>query len=164
MLDSSYKNKENAIEEVVYNFLKDCDPVEMIQDITETFLMIGMMPKNVKLSIEDKPFVFQVMEKRIEHCFTFKIIDERVLLALSIWAESAGSAILYLWYIQAWCFKNNVKEIDFGTLGVRIFPRGIFSEKDLKSVWENQKVQKSGMASDNLIDYNIAGSSIQFLD
>jgi hypothetical protein len=164
MLDSSYKNKENAIEEVVYNFLKDCDPVEMIQDITETFLMIGMMPKNVKLSIEDKPFVFQVMEKRIEHCFTFKIIDERVLLALSIWAESAGSAILYLWYIQGWCFKNNIKEIDYETLGIRIFPRGIFSEKDLKSVWENQKIQKKGMESDNLIDYANAGLSIQFLD
>jgi len=164
MLDNSYKNKENAIEEVVYNFLKDCDPVEMIKDITETFLMIDMMPKNVKLSIEDKPFVFQVMEKRIEHCFTFKIIDERVLLALSIWAESAGSAILYLWYIQGWCFKNNIKEIDYETLGIRIFSRGIFSEKDLKSVWENQKVQHKGMESDNLIDYANAGLSIQFLD
>jgi len=164
MLDSSYRNRENAIEEVVYDFLKDCDPVEMTQQTTETFLMIGMMPKNVKLKTEEKPFVFQVMEKRVKHCFTFKFTDERALLALSIWAESAGVAITYLWYIQAWCFKNNVKEVDFETLGLRIFPRGIFSEKDLKSVWDNQKVEHKGMESDNLIDYSVAGLSIQFLN
>jgi hypothetical protein len=47
---------------------------------------------------------------------------------------------------------------------LRIFPRGIFSEKDLKSVWDNQKVEHKAMESDNLIDYNVAGLSIQFLN
>jgi hypothetical protein len=164
MLDSSYKNRENAIEEVVYDFLKDCDRVPMTEETTGTFLMIGMMPKNVKLKTEEKPFVFQVMEKRVVHRFTFKFTDERALLAISIWAETAGVAILYLWYIQAWCFKNNVREVDFETLGLKIFPMGIFSEKDLKSVWDNQKVEKKGMESDNLIDYAVAGLSIQFLN
>jgi hypothetical protein len=164
MLDNSFKKRENAIEEVFYDFLKDCTLVEMTQETLETLLMIGMMPKNVKLKIEDKPFLFQLIEKRIEHCFTFKVIDERVLLALSIWAESAGNAVMYLWYIQGWCFKNNIKEVDFDTLGMKIFPRGIFSQKDLKSAWDNQKVQKSGMESDNLIDYAMAGISIQFLN
>jgi hypothetical protein len=50
------------------------------------------------------------------------------------------------------------------TLGMRIFPRGVFSEKDLKSVWDNQKVEHNGMESDNLVDYNVAGLSIQFLN
>ena len=164
MLDSSYKNRENAIEEVVYDFLKDCELVEMTQETTENFLMIGMMPNNVKLKTEEKPFIFQIIEKRVEHCFTFKFTDERALLAFSIWCESVGDAITYLWYIQAWCFKNQVKEVDFETLGLRIFPMGIFSKKDLKTVWENQKVQKTGMESDNLVDYNVAGLSIQFLN
>lgn len=164
MLDNSYTNRENAIEEVVYDFLKDCTLVEMTKETTETFLMIGMMPKNAKLKQEDKPFLFQLMDKRIEHCFTFKVTDERVLLALSMWAESAGNAVMYLWYIQGWCFKNNVREVDFETLGMKIFPFGIFSHKDLKSVWDNQKVQKKGMQSDNLIDYAVAGLSIQFLN
>jgi ABC-type metal ion transport system substrate-binding protein len=164
MLDISFRKKENGIEEVVYDFLKDCTLVELTQETTETFLMIGMMPKNLKLKTEDTPFLVQVMEKRIEHCFTFKVIDERVLLALSIWAESAGSAIIYLWYVQGWCFKNKVKEVDFEIFSTRIFPMGIFSEKDLKSVWEKQKVQKNGMESDNLIDYAVAGLSIQFLN
>lgn len=164
MLDSSYKNRENAIEQVVYDFLKDCELVEMTQEITETFLMIGMMPINVKLKTEEKPFIFQIIEKRVEHCFTFKFTDERALLIISIWARGAGVAIIYLWYIQAWCFKNNVKDVDFKTLGSRIFPTGVFSDKDLNTVWENQKVQKIGMESDNLVDYNVAGLSIQFLN
>jgi len=164
MLDASYKNREQGIEEVVYNFLKDCEPVEMDNKTTETLLIIGMMPKNVKLKTEEKPFVFQIMEKRIAHCFTYKITDERALLAISVWAESAGTSILYLWYIQGWCFKNNVREVDFETLTLRIFPRGIFSEKDLKSAWENQKVEHNNMDSDNLVDYTISGLSIQFLN
>lgn len=164
MLDNSYTSRENAIEEVVYDFLKDCEPALMSEDDTKTFLMIGMMPKDVKLPNDDKPFLFQIIEKRVPYCFTFKITDERAILAISMWARSAGVAILYLWYIQAWCFKNNVKEIDFETLGLRIFPLGIFSEKDLKSVWDNQKVHKKGMESDNLIDYGVAGLSIQFLN
>jgi len=164
MLDSSYITKENAIEEVIYDFLKYCEPVPMSDDATRAYLMIGMMPKDVKLPDEEKPFIFKIIEKRLEHHFTFKITDQRATLAISVWARSAGTAILYLWYIQAWCFKNNVKEIDFETLGMQIFPLGIFSEKDLKSVWDNQKVQKKGMESDNLIDYGVAGLSIQFLN
>jgi hypothetical protein len=162
MVDNSNTNRENAIEEVVTNFLKDCTLVEMTQETTENFLLIGTMPKTIKFKQEDKPFVFQLMEKRIEHCFTFKVSDERVLLALSIWAENAGDSVLYLWYIQAWCFKNNVKEVDFETLGMKIFPFGIFSHKDLKSVWDNQKIKTKGMQSDNLVDYATAGLSIQF--
>ena len=48
---------------------------------------------------------------------------------------------------------------------MRIFPRGIFSKEDLKSVWDNQKLKTNSMSeSDNLIDYNVAGLSIQFLN
>ena len=164
MLDTSYKNRQNAIEEVIYDFLKDCNRVEMSNEVSELYMLIGLMSKDVKLSTEEKPFIFQVMEKRVENCFTFRFTDERALLALSIWAENAGVSIIYLWYIQAWCFKNNVREVDFETLGLKIFPTGIFSEENLKSVWDNQKIEKSGMESDNLIDYNVAGLSIQFLN
>lgn len=164
MLDSSYKNKENAIEEVVYDFLKDCDLVPMSEDTTEAFLMVSRLPKNIKVPPEGRTFIFQIIEKRVEHCFTFKFTDERVLLALSLWAKNPANAITYLWYIQAWCFKNQVKEVDFDTFCYRIFPTGIFCEKDLKSVWENQKVQRKGMESDNLTDYDVAGISIQFLN
>jgi hypothetical protein len=164
MLDNSYKNKENAIEEVVYGFLNKCEFEELSKDVFELSIMIGMMPKGINLPKEDKSYIFQIIEKRVEHCFSFKFIDERAILLLSICAETAGKAILYLWYIQCWCFKKNVKEVDMEILGLEIFPRGIFSEKDLKTVWELQKIEKKGMESDNLIDYNFAGSSIQFLN
>ena len=133
MLDNSYKNRENAIEEVVYDFLKDCELVEMSKDIAKTYLMIGLMPRHAKLSIEEKPFIFKVIEKRVENSFTFKFTDERALLVISILAETAGVAIIYLWYIQAWCFKNNVTEVDFETLGLKIFPMGIFSKPKSKA-------------------------------
>jgi hypothetical protein len=164
MLDNSHKNRQNAIEEVLYGFLKDCKPVEMSDEVTELVLMIGLMAKNVKIPQAEKPFIFQLIEKRVEHCFTFKFTDERAILLLSVWTERAGVAVTYLWYIQAWCFKNNVTEVDFETLCLRVFPRGIFSEKDIESVWDNQKIEKSGMESDNLVDYNTAGLSIQFIN
>lgn len=162
MLDFSYTEKESAIEEIVYDFLKDCNLVPMTQETAETFMMIGLMPSNVKLKTEEKPFVFRVMEKRVEYCFTFRFTDERALLALSIWAESAGVAITYLWYIQGWCFKHNVRDVDFDTICSRIFPMGIFSEEDLCVAWSKQKVNSKNMRSDNLLDYGKAGLSIQF--
>lgn len=163
MLDNSYTNKENAIEEVVYDFLKDCRRVEMSEEATQMYLEIGMMPKNMKLLNQHKPDVFQVIEKRMERVFTFKVADERVLLLITLFSQTAGFAMLYLWYIQAWCFKNNVREVDFETFGIRIFPLGFFSEKDLQSAWENQKVKRFDTEeSDNLIDYGVAGLSIQF--
>lgn len=164
MLDNSYTNRENGIEEVVYDFLKDCELVEMSKEVTEMYIEIGMMPKFMKLQKEHKPHIFQILEKRLPYSFTFKITDERVLLVITLLSESAGNAMLYLWYIQAWCFKNNVQEVDFETFGLRIFPTGVFSDKDLQSVWENQKVKRDNMDdSDNLIDYNQASLSIQFL-
>lgn len=164
MLDNSYTKRENAIEEVVYDFLKDCERVQMSEEANKMFLEIGMMPKNIKLLNQHKPQVFQIIEKKVEHYFTFKVTDERVFLLITLFSETAGFAMLYLWYIQAWCFKNNVREVDFEILGMKIFPNGFFSEKDLMSAWENQKVQRFDVGeSDNLIDYNVAGLSIQFL-
>ena len=163
MLDRTFIEKENAIEEIVYDFLKERRLVEMSNEISEAFLSVAMIPNGTKIAKEDKFFIYQVMEQRVEHCFTFKITDDRVYLTLSLWADGVGTTILYLWYIQGWCFHNNIKEVDFQILCMKIFPFGIFSEKDLKEVWDKQKVDKGGdFGSDNLVDYNKAGSSIQF--
>ena len=165
MLGFSYTKKETAIEEILYDFLKNRSRAEMSEDVCETYLTIGMTPKNLQIPNSEKPFLFQIIEKRVEHCFTFKFIDQRAILAVCLWAESAGNAIMYLWFIQAWCFKNNVKQIDFETLGTKIFPMGIFSKKDLSEVWKSQKVSPDGkntIYETNLVDYNLAGSSIQF--
>jgi hypothetical protein len=164
MLDASYKNREQGIEEVVYNFLKDCEPAPMSNDVSELFLKLAIAGNDFKIPQNEKPFLYQLIEKRVKHSFTFKFTDDRAILTLVLWAESAGNAILYLWYIQGWCFKNNVREVDFETLGSKIFHMGIFSEKDLKSAWDNKKVKHTNMGSDNLVDYNLSGLSIQFLD
>ena len=134
MLEASYATKENAIEEIVYDFLKNQNKSPMSDEMVELFIKIGLMPKNLEIHKKDKPFIFQIIEKRMEHCFTFKFTDYKAILALCVWTESIGNVILYLWYIQAWCFKNNVKEVSFETLGMKIFPYGIFSEDILHSV------------------------------
>ncbi len=162
MLDFNYTTQENAIEEVFYNFLKGCTPEPLTPANTETLAYLTLIPKDVKFSIEEKPFVFQIIEKRVEHCFTFKFTDERAIMALCLSCESAGQAIMLLWYIQGWCFTHGKKEVDLLTLCVEIFPRGFFSEEDLHTAWDKQKVDSKNMMSDNLLDYNKAGSSIQF--
>ena len=162
MLDINYTTQENAIEEVFYNFLKDCQTEPLSENLSDSLTYLNMIPIEVKFSKEEKNFIFQIIEKRVENCFTFKFTDERAIMALCLWCESAGKAIMYLWYIQAWCFKNNKKEINLTNLWIDIFPNGLFYEKDLETVWEKQKVEHSYMGSDNLIDYGIAGLSIQF--
>jgi hypothetical protein len=165
MLSNSYTKKPNAIEEVVYDFLKDCNLVPLSDKNSETLVQVCLMPKDFKIPKKDKFFLFQLIEKRVEHCFTFKFTDERAIIALAFFAESAGNAIIYLWYIQGWCFKNNVREVDLDVLCGRIFAWGIFSEEDLKTVWDKQKVKRDSkfvLSSDNLLDYDLAGQSIQF--
>lgn len=164
MLDFNYTEKEDAIEEVFYNFLKGCTPEPLTPPNGETLAYLTLIPKDVKFLIDEKPFVFQVIEKRVEHCFTFRFTDERAIMALCLFCESAGKAVMALWYLQGWCFKNNRKEIDLTTLCVEIFPIGFFSEEDLHTAWDKQKVDSKNMMSDNLLDYNKAGSSIQFKD
>lgn len=163
MLDSSYKEKENAIEEVIYDFLKNCEMSEMSEQCEKMFLEIGMLPENIILPDVVKPLIFKMLEIRLEHCFTFKVIDERVLLVITLISKNIDVAMIYMWYIQGWCFKNNVTKIDFETLKTNIFPLGFFSDKDLNTVLENQKVQGMNFL-ENLVDCNIAGISIQFLE
>ena len=161
MLDASYTEKENAIEEIVYNSLKDKNFSELSEEDADFFISVSLLSKRFRPLEKDKFPLFQIIERRVEHCFTFKFIDQRAILILCAWTKTAGNAILYLWYIQGWCFKNNVREVDLETLSTRIFPRGIFSEDTLKSVWIKQKVRKNELEQ-NLIDYNVAGSSIQY--
>lgn len=68
--------------------------------------------------------------------------------------------MLYLWFIQYWCHKNDRSEIDFVDFSERIFPRGFPSEKDLFKIWGNQKVSGGGLGLINLVDYPNAGLSI----
>lgn len=135
----------------------------MDEELTKT-LMSVYMAKGLNIPDKEKPFLFQVIEKRLKYCFTIKIEDQRLILFLCALAESPGSAIMYLWYLQYWCFINDVKELNLELFCEKIFPMGFFSKTDLSKIWDLQKVSSTRKenGSDNLVDYASAGMSIQY--
>jgi len=76
-------------------------------------------------------------------------------------SKVAGNAILYVTYLQYLCKKNNIKELSFNDFA-KFFADGFFSNEDLSNTWTSQKVDcdSKSMASDNLIDYSTALTSI----
>lgn len=164
MLDFDVTKKEDSIEELVCNPMREMKKTTMDDELFSLLLGLSTAKVDKRIPQDEKPFIFQLIEKRILACFTFSISDDRAILVLCMVAVSPGKAVMYLWYIQWWCFTNNVQEVDFTTLCSRIFPNGFFCEEDLKTVWDNQKVKRpaGSMCSDNLLDYGKAGFSIQF--
>ena len=57
------------------------------------------------------------------------------------------------------CRKNGITNLDCATLSIKIFPEGLFHDKDLDDVWQKQKVERLNdgtFSSDNLVDYPTA--------
>lgn len=103
-------------------------------------------------------FQMQVFLKRLEHLAKMKI-SLGAFLIIAIHLESAGSAVMYAYYIFHKLPKNcfiGVEEVDS-----KLFPWGFFSEEQLKAMWDEQKVKPNdGLdectcygAPDNLLDY-----------
>ena len=163
MLENYETNYPKAIEIHLCAKMDSLKRFPMDNDLGMTLAQLLLCPKGeLNIPQKEKPFLYQLIEKRIEHCFTFKIDDARLILFIAALSESAGTAVMYLWYLQWWCFRNSVEVIDLNIFCQRIFPMGFFSKEDLQKVWDGQKVKRDGMASDNLVDYFNAGISIQF--
>lgn len=152
-----------AIEEIVCLKMKDLKQIPMNDSWTEMLILLAAAGKKIPKTLEsEKPFLVQVIEKRMKHCFTFKINDDRLYIFLAVITTRPGPAMLYLWYLQWWCFTHNVKELDLDMF-CEIFPWGFPSDDDLHKIWDSQKVStKERGGSDNLVDYASAGESIQF--
>jgi hypothetical protein len=156
-LDYSY----NSIEDLFYKPLKEKQKEPMSSDLSGTFIHLGLA-KGLDIPKEEKPFLYQLIEKRLEHVFTFKMTEPRAILLICAVAESAGNAIMYLWYLQGWCKENNVRELDFDLISTRIFPMGFFPQSTLQAAWDAQKVKIQDSFTDNLLDYTIFGKTLQF--
>lgn len=156
----------NAIENYICKPLDDIKKIKktpMSQEDAEIFGMLCLsspIPLN-EIKDSEKPFLCKLIEKRIEHCYTFRITDSRVILMLAQVSKVAGNAILYVTYLQYLCKKNNIKELSFNDFA-KFFADGFFSNEDLSNIWTSQKVDfdSKSMASDNLIDYSTALKSI----
>lgn len=164
MLIYETTNQTDAIEKHVAIPMSKLKPHACDQETTMLILNMLAMRGNITIPTEDKPFLFQLIEKRLS-LYSFKINDDRLILLLTYVSKTAGVAILYLWYLQWWCKKNDVRELNLDKACTQIFPWGFFTESDLQAIWDGQKVQKPNdnpMYSDNLVDYGKSGYSIQF--
>lgn len=159
MLDFNVTEQDNSIEEL---FAKEFEKTEKypMDDFTTEMLVKLTLSKNTSYAIPEgeKPFLYKLMEKRIEVLHDFEL-DERTLLFLCCICKSAGVSVMYIWYLQYKSKKRNIKEISLESF-CEIFPVGFPSEDDLHRIWDNQKVLVKGMGSDNLLDYPYAGKSL----
>jgi len=163
MLPNEVTTQPDSIEKYFCIPFEKIQRVPMNEEDTTLLMQLLMAKKGITMPENKKPFLMQVIEKRIKHCFQYKIEDMRLLMFLMVITVSPGTAVMYLTYLQYWCKKHNCKELDLEKL-CDIFPMGFPEESELKKIWDGQKVirdkQKGG--SDNLLDYAAAMKSIHF--
>ncbi len=166
---------EGLIEELFCIPFKELKQYPMNDETTEMLLKLFLSDnQGHKMNIPqaEKPFLYQLIEKRIDGCYQFKIESEQLLLFLCQICQTPGKAIMYLWYFQYYCFTNNIKVLKFEHF-INMFPIGFPSDDDLGNLWRNCKsynVQERLKTSynideevpfkDNLLDCAIAGKSI----
>lgn len=162
----------NSLEQLFMEPLDATERVRMSNEHTGMFMQIGLMSR-VPAAVDDMykkmskmTWTLEAISKRIEVCLTITI-DKSVLIWLATMTNgNIGTMVMYVYYLQYWAKKNDVRHITYDMLAMRIFPFGFFEEEALNSVWDATKVDREGKsgASDNLIDYSLAAESIQFQD
>lgn len=150
--------ESNQIEQLIEEHLKDAQRVPMNEQVTRFAVQLVFVDMSGEKLSSEKPFLMKLIEKRVEVCFTYTI-SECAALLLAMVAGYPGAAVIYCWYLQYWCKKNNVKDVTLTRLMDEIFPFGFFSEEDLRRVWEAQKIAAS---PDNMLDHAKYGESLQF--
>jgi hypothetical protein len=138
----------------------------MDEETTGLFLQLtfsGEHGKEVVIPEKEKPFLYKVIESRVKGAFTFILNDSRLIMFLCVIAKTPGTAIMYLTYMQYWAKQKNVNQITFDIFARDIFPMGFPSNEDLHLLWNAIKVKRENGGSDNLLDYQSAMKSIQFL-
>jgi len=159
MLNFDVTTQPNSIEEL---FAKEFEKTQKqpMDYFTSEILVKLSLSKDMSYAIteEEKPFLYKLMEKRIEVIHDFEL-DERTLVFLCCICKSAGISVMYCWYLQYESKKRNIRHISLETF-CEIFPMGFPSEDDLSRLWDAQKVHSERMGSDNLLDYPQAGKSL----
>lgn len=169
MLPNTEALNPSAIEINVCKKIEIC-PKEQLNDENNGFLIQLLFasrsrsfPKISEIPEKEKPFLYKVIEKRVNACCNYKINDVALILFLDLISENPAVAVMYCWYLQYWAKKNNVKEIDLHIFCEKIFPMGFPSKTQWSTIWDSQKIQRENNAgSDNLVDYATAGKSLQF--
>jgi hypothetical protein len=124
-------------------------PIEELDKTTELY-------KHFKPLIE--AFQMQVFLSRLKHMTSLRItLGAFIMIAQHL--NSAGSAVMHVFYLHHKLPANTL--VDINVISMKLFPFGFFSDKQLKEIWDEQKVRpEDGLddctcvgAYDNLIDY-----------
>jgi len=165
MLAYETTKEEDAVEKYFCEPLSKKKQFEMSKDLTDFFITFSTSTEeNVDADKARKTvWQFQAIEKRMSVLLNYTA-DNRVKLFILILTDGTiGKIVMYLHYMQYLCKKHNVKHITWDIFAMKFFPDGFFSDEDLHSVWDGQKVSKTSATqsgTDNLLDYQTASKSI----
>jgi hypothetical protein len=159
MFEFSVTEQPNSIEELFAKKFEKLNKYPMNNETSEIFVKL-ILSKDSQYEIPDneKPFLYKMLENRISVVHDYQV-DDRVLLFLSFTCPSAGVGVMYCWYLQYEARKRGVDKITF-EIFADIFGSGFPSEDSLHKLWDEQKVKRQEMGSDNLLDYAKAGLSL----
>lgn len=159
MLDFNVTEQTNSIEELFAKKFKELNKYPMDNETSEVFVKL-ILSKNSSYEIpeEEKPHLYKIMEKRISVLHDYEV-DDRVLLFLCLVCKSEVDGVMYCWYLQYEAKNRCIDKITF-EIFAEIFGSGFPSDYALQSIWNEQKVKRESMSSDNLLDYPRAGFSL----
>jgi len=170
-------NNPSAVEDIFCKkFQKILSDVRLLRPMDEHEMKIMLAAVSVDMvegtedpfdSIKEDPnapFIVKLTFKILETRFTFTCSNSLKAL-IAIVSETAGTAIMYLTYLQCWAKHNKRKYITAEDFSMEIFPNGFPKKEQMQNLWDCQKVDRAGSTeSDNLLDYQSALKSIQFLE
>ena len=164
MLNFEITKQSDSIEKLFCEEFDKLQRIQMDEELSEILISLLFGGSEFKIPENEKPQLFQIIEKRIKACFTYSINDDRLILFLCALTRRPGHAVMYLTYLQYWSKKHNIKNLDLETFSEKIFPVGFPNENQLTDLWDKVKVNKPDgtvFYSDNLLDYQTAMLSIQ---
>jgi hypothetical protein len=156
------------------DFQKMVDDLRPEQPLTEENTMMFMQlmmskdPKLEELLTTDNEMmqhnemqVPNIFLSRLQSLSTLKITTGAAI-AIFINLSSAGSAVMYAYYLHRKCAPDSTVTLD--TITKDLFPWGVISEKQMEELWDAQKLWSAEeeeeaaplqcyMVKDNLLDY-----------
>lgn len=139
-----------------------CVPFEQLpkrpydEDEMKVWLMFAIMEEatefaSMKEELE-QDFLYKVMAKRLEVVFNYKMDFASRVLVLMLCLNPAD-VVMYLTYLQYWCFANRVTEINVKVLGSTFLGEGAHYDEDVSKLWYELKCEITGyLQTDNLLD------------
>ena len=117
----------------------------------------------------DQMVIPKIFMSRLESLSTLKITKSAAIF-IFVNLSSAGSAVLYAYYLHRKCEPNSVVTIN--TLCEHLFPWGVMSEAQMEVLWEAQKLYgeeaqeeaeslQCYMVPYNLLDYIVTWKKVE---